>query len=77
MRVRHEALCNRAGQYRPIPLSNDRFACGRVMAVLAFGPRDRIGVVIGLMMDWTGADHRGPTSSPVGVHAFAAVLAGT
>lgn len=39
------------GQYWAIPLRNGRFACGRVMAVPAFGPADRVGVVIGLM-DW-------------------------
>ncbi|HEU5111487.1 MAG TPA: hypothetical protein VFT95_23340 [Micromonosporaceae bacterium] len=44
------------GQYWALPLSDGRFACGRVMAVPAFGPRDRIGVVIGLM-DWLGETH--------------------
>jgi hypothetical protein len=42
-----------AGQYWALPRSDGRFACGRVMAVPAFGPTDRIGVVIGLM-DWLG-----------------------
>lgn len=43
----------RPGQFWAIPLSNGRFACGRVLAVPAFGPKDRVGVVVGLM-DWTG-----------------------
>lgn len=43
----------RPGQFWAIPLSNGRFAAGRVLAVPAFGARDRVGVVIGLM-DWTG-----------------------
>jgi hypothetical protein len=49
----------RPGQYWAIPLSDGRFAAGRVMAVPAFGPRDRTGVVVGLM-DWVG--DRPPTS---------------
>lgn len=43
----------RPGQYWSIPLSDGRFAAGRVMAVPAFGPRDRTGLVVGLM-DWVG-----------------------
>ncbi|WP_242624328.1 Mu transposase C-terminal domain-containing protein [Micromonospora kangleipakensis] len=39
----------RAGQYWALPLRNGRFACGRVMAVPAFGPRDRVGV---LPVEW-------------------------
>jgi hypothetical protein len=50
----------RPGQFWAIPLSNGKFAAGRVMAVPAFGPKDRVGVVIGLM-DWSG-DHE-PTAS--------------
>lgn len=42
-----------AGQYWALPLRGGRFACGRVLAVPAFGPRDRVGAVIGLM-DWLG-----------------------
>jgi hypothetical protein len=49
----------RAGQYWALPLRDGRFACGRVMAVPAFGPRDRVGVVVGLM-DWLG---QGPPTS--------------
>jgi len=41
------------GQFWSLPLHNGRFACGRVMAVPAFGARDRVGIVIGLM-DWVG-----------------------
>lgn len=49
----------RPGQFWAIPLSDGRFAAGRVMAVPAFGFGDRTGVVVGLM-DWVG-DHP-PTS---------------
>jgi hypothetical protein len=49
----------RAGQYWALPLRDGRFACGRVMAVPAFGPRDRVGVVVGLT-DWLG---QGPPTS--------------
>ena len=49
----------RPGQFWAIPLSDGRFACGRVMAVPAFGPTDRTGVVVGLM-DWVG--EKPPTS---------------
>lgn len=45
----------RAGQFWSIPLRDGRFACGRVMAVPAFGPKDRTGLVVGLM-DWVGAE---------------------
>jgi hypothetical protein len=55
-----------AGQYWAIPLSDGRFACGRVMAVPAFGPHDRVGVVVGLM-DWTGI--RPPGSDQLAGHA--------
>jgi len=54
----------RPGQFWAVPLSDGRFAAGRVMAVPAFGPKDRTGVVVGLM-DWigtrppSGADLRG------------------
>ncbi|MEU8820426.1 hypothetical protein [Actinoplanes sp. NPDC048796] len=41
-----------AGQFWALPLSDGGFACGRVMAVPAFGAKDRVGVVVGLM-DWT------------------------
>jgi hypothetical protein len=43
----------RPGQFWAIPLSDGRFSAGRVMAVPAFGPGDRTGVVVGLM-DWVG-----------------------
>jgi len=49
----------RRGQFWAIPLSNGRFAAGRVTAVPAFGPADRTGVVVGLM-DWSG--DREPTA---------------
>jgi hypothetical protein len=45
----------RPGQFWAIPLSDGRFAAGRVMAVPAFGPKDRIHFVAGLL-DWSG-DH--------------------
>ena len=48
------------GQFWAIPLLNGRFAVGRVMAVPAFGAKDRVGVVVGLM-DWSGS--REPTES--------------
>jgi hypothetical protein len=44
----------RPGQFWAIPLANGRFACGRIMAVPAFGQKDRTGFVAGLM-DWTGS----------------------
>ena len=43
----------RPGQFWAVPLSDGRFAAGRVMAVPAFGPTDRTGLVVGLM-DWSG-----------------------
>jgi hypothetical protein len=43
----------RAGQFWAVPLDDGRFACGRVMAVPAFGAGDRVGMVVGLM-DWVG-----------------------
>lgn len=52
----------RAGQYWALPLLNGCFACKRVMAVPAFGPRDRVGVVVGLM-DWLGQEP--PTSEQI------------
>jgi len=39
----------RAGQFFAVPLLSGRFACGRVMTVPAFGPKDRTGFVVGLM----------------------------
>lgn len=45
----------RPGQFWSIPISDGRFAAGRVMAVPAFGDNDRTGVVVGLM-DWVGQD---------------------
>ena len=45
----------RPGQFFAVPLPSGRVACGRVMAVPAFGPKDRTGFVVGLM-DWSG-DH--------------------
>jgi len=50
----------RPGQFWAIPLRNGRFAAGRVMAVPAFGPKDRVGLVVGLM-DWSG--DREPTDA--------------
>jgi hypothetical protein len=44
----------RPGQYWAIPLQDGRFACGRVMAVPAFGAQDRVGFVAGLL-DWIGS----------------------
>jgi hypothetical protein len=41
------------GQYLAVPPSDGRFACGRVMASPAFGEKDRVGVVVGLM-NWVG-----------------------
>ncbi len=52
----------RPGQFWAIQLSNGKFAAGRVTAVPAFGPRDRTGIVIGLI-DWSG-DHP-PTASDI------------
>jgi hypothetical protein len=60
----------RPGQYWSIPLSDGRFAAGRVTVVPAFGPTDRVGVVIALM-DWSG-DHE-PTDADI---AGLAVLEG-
>lgn len=54
-----------AGQYWAVPLPNERFACGRVMSVPAFGPHDRVGVVVGLM-DWVG--DAPPTYDAIGGH---------
>lgn len=50
----------KAGQFFAVPLSNGRFAAGRVMVVPVFGPKDRTGLAIGLM-DWSG--DRPPTAS--------------
>ena len=44
----------RPGQFWALPLRDGRFGCGRVLAVPAFGPKDRRGFVAGLL-DWTGA----------------------
>ena len=52
----------RPGDYWAVPLADGRYACGRVMAVPAFGPRDRKGIVVGLM-DWVGAAP--PTSDAI------------
>src|SRR5690606_29152708 len=43
----------RPGQFWAVPLSNGRYAAGRVMAVPAFGRASRTGFVAGLM-DWHG-----------------------
>ncbi len=43
----------RPGQFFAVPLPSGRFACGRVMTAPAFGPKDRVGFVVGLM-DWIG-----------------------
>lgn len=48
----------RPGQFWAIPLATGRYAAGRVMAVPAFGTKDRVGVVVGLI-DWSG--NREPT----------------
>jgi hypothetical protein len=42
-----------AGQFWALPLADGRFAVGRVMAVPAFGEKDRRGFVAGLM-NWIG-----------------------
>jgi hypothetical protein len=42
-----------AGQFWALPFKDGRFACGRVLLVPAFGPTDRIGIVVGLL-DWVG-----------------------
>ena len=44
----------RAGQFWAIPLSDGRFACGRVMRAPAYGQSDRVGVQVGLM-NWVGS----------------------
>jgi hypothetical protein len=54
------------GQYWALPLRDGRFACGRVMAVPAFGPTDRVGVVVGLM-DWLGDEL--PSSELIAGHS--------
>jgi hypothetical protein len=41
------------GQFWAIPLTNGRFACGRVMLVPAFGSKDRVGVQVALL-EWVG-----------------------
>src|SRR5438105_356614 len=43
----------RPGHFWSIPLSTGRYAAGRVTAVPAFGPKDRVGVVVALL-DWSG-----------------------
>jgi len=43
----------RPGQFFAVPLSDGRYAAGRVTAVPAFGPKDRNGIVVGLV-DWSG-----------------------
>lgn len=39
------------GDFWAIPLSDGRFAAGRVLTRQAFGPTDRVGVIVGLL-DW-------------------------
>jgi hypothetical protein len=39
------------GQFWSIPLLSGKFGCGRILGVPAFGPSDRVGVVVGLT-DW-------------------------
>jgi len=43
----------REGQFWAIPLSDGRFACGYILKPQAYGDKDRMGVVVGLM-DWVG-----------------------
>ena len=42
------------GDFWALPLSDGRFAAGRVLAHQAFGPTDRVGVIVGLL-DWVGS----------------------
>src|SRR4029453_16833845 len=44
-----------AGQFWALPLSDGRYGCGRVMAVPAFGAKDRVGSVAGLA-GWIGSE---------------------
>jgi hypothetical protein len=44
-----------AGQFWALPLSDGRYGCGRVMAVPAFGAKDRVGFVAGLA-GWIGPE---------------------
>src|SRR6476661_4005553 len=44
-----------AGQFWALPLSDGRYGCGRVMAVPAFGAKDRVGFVAGLA-GWIGSE---------------------
>lgn len=44
-----------AGQFWALPLSDGRYGCGRVMAVPAFGKKDRVGFVAGLA-GWIGSE---------------------
>jgi hypothetical protein len=65
----------RPGQYWSVPLSDGRFACGRVLGVLptgADGPGSRRAFVAALM-DWVGsAVPTGPAISGAGVVDFGA-----
>ena len=51
------------GQFWAVPLSNNRFACGRVIALRfrADGTRDSRGFLAGLL-DWVGTSHPTPDS---------------
>ena len=44
-----------AGQFWALPLADGRYGCGRVMAVPAFGKKDRVGLVVGLA-GWIGSE---------------------
>lgn len=43
----------RPGQFFAVPLSDGRYAAGRVTAVPIFGPKDHTGVAVGLV-NWSG-----------------------
>jgi hypothetical protein len=52
----------RPGDFWALPLRDGQYAAGRVLAVPAFGPRDRLGIVVGLL-DWLGSEP--PTSEAI------------
>jgi len=45
----------KAGQFWALPLSDGTYGCGRLMAVPAFGAKDRVGFVAGLA-GWIGSE---------------------
>jgi hypothetical protein len=52
----------RPGQFWAIRLSDGRFGAGRVTAVPAYGPKDRVGIAVALL-DWAGDAE--PTSADI------------